>query len=243
MKFLNGLFLLIFAIIIGLLFWFPVFWFSDSFLNHMDKAGIILGYGLSCFSIALGAIAWFKRRDIRIWAFRKKFENVGEEFDLDKELVDAMVIPVSPHPDQPEWILRWLKPKHVSFLYTDQSQSVAQKLADEFSKPPYNINFYPNSKDIELGKHKIESPDKPEITKSISKLLLNRLLEKDLDRAKIIVDTTGGKVPMSIGAFQAAEELNISSIYVIGRGKNGWIEKPKNREDGVPKFMSDHTEF
>lgn len=214
---------------------------DSELLNLLDRAGIMLGFFLSCLSIVLGPYAWIKRKDIKLWAFRKKFENVGEEFDLTIDQVEAMVIPVSPRREQPEWILRSLKPRHVSFLYTDQSRSIAQELADEFSNESSNIEFYPNSKDIELGKHKVDSPDRPEVIKSITKLFLERFLEKGIDRSRIFVDTTAGKVPMSIGAFQAAEELNISSIYIVGKGKNGWIDKPKNPESGDPKFMSDHT--
>ncbi|MDW7998587.1 MAG: hypothetical protein RMI30_03945, partial [Thermodesulfovibrio sp.] len=55
--------------------------------------------------------------------------------------------------------------------------------------------------------------------------------------SNIFVDTTGGKVPMSIGAFQAAEEMSVSSIYIIGKD-HGKITDPMIKEHGEPIFIS-----
>jgi len=240
MKLLNVFLIVLFFVIVALIPWYGMSYFKDSFLIRLDQAGILLGYFLSCLSVALGSFAWLKRKDIKKWMTRKKFASVGAPFDVPEEFVEAMVIPVSPRREQPEWILRWLKPKHVSFLYTDKSKLVAQKLVDEFSKAPHSIDFYPNAKDIGSGKHMIETPDKPEVSKSQVQYFINRFIEKSIPVANIFVDTTAGTVPMSIGAFQTAEETGASSIYIVGT-KDRKIENPKIRAHGDPKFMSDHT--
>jgi hypothetical protein len=63
-----------------------------------------------------------------------------------------------------------------------------------------------------------------------------------LDHAGI----TGGTAPMSLGAFQAAEQMRVSSIYVMGlmtdaEGKKGRILDPEDPAQAEPRFMSDHT--
>ena len=86
----------------------------------------------------------------------------------------------------------------------------------------------------------IETPDKPEVSKSQVQYFINRFIEKSIPVANIFVDTTAGTVPMSIGAFQTAEETGASSIYIVGT-KDRKIENPKIRAHGDPKFMNDHT--
>ena len=70
-------------------------------------------------------------------------------------------------------------------------------------------------------------------------------LAQGISKDNIFVDTTGGKVPMSIGAFQAAEEEGVASIYVCGTvydKKSGFIIKdPKNEAHGKPVFLSEKT--
>ncbi|GBD96747.1 hypothetical protein BMS3Abin06_01633 [bacterium BMS3Abin06] len=51
---------------------------------------------------------------------------------------------------------------------------------------------------------------------------------------------------MSIGAFQAAEEEGVSSIYIVGTEKDSRsgfiIRDAKKAEHGRPIFLSDRTE-
>ncbi|MFQ5772580.1 MAG: hypothetical protein ACE5HX_18735, partial [bacterium] len=109
---------------VALLFWLSGNRIPNSVILQLDYAGIVLGYLLSCLTITLGFIAWIRRQDIRRWLRRSHFESVGAPFDVPEEKVVATVIPVSRR-EQPEWILRWLKPKYVSFLYTDVSTGIA----------------------------------------------------------------------------------------------------------------------
>ena len=124
-------------------------------------------------------------------------------------------------------------------MYSDISQNIAAKLTETFSAPPYNIKFFPEVQDIKQGKFKLENVDEPEESKNIVTKFLQRYLERDISREEIIVDTTGGKVPMSIGIFQAAEEMGISSIYIVGAQK-GLIKDPLKRNHGHPIFISNN---
>ncbi len=205
---------------------------------QLDNAGILLGYLLGCVSIGLGTVALVHRQDIghrlRHWLRRSRFENVGEQFD---GRVTAIVIPVS-RIQQPEWIIRWLEPRYVAFLYTrhPDSQKAASELQERFGK---HVTFFPNKEMIERNEYRIEEADRPSQTREMTRFFLKHFLELGVPSHEIFVDTTGGKVPMSIGAFQAAEELSISSIYIVGRD-NGFINKPERREQGEAIFMSEH---
>ncbi len=216
----------------------------SSWLSRLDAASIILGYIVATISLAVATVAYFKRKDLskifRKWFRRAQFENVGKPFEVSEEIVTAVIIPVS-RQEQPEWILRHLKPKFASLIYSDMSKQTAMDLVEQFSKSPFNVQFFPERNEIKDEMFLISNPDKADETRVIVKHYIERYLEKGIASDQIFVDTTGGKVPWSIGAFQAAEEENVSSIYIIGT-QDGWIIDPKIRHHGDPVFMSDHTE-
>ncbi|MFQ5652960.1 MAG: hypothetical protein ACE5IY_23780 [bacterium] len=217
-------------------FWFGVQRIPAAVILRLDNAGIVLGYILSCLTVAIAPLAWLRRTDIRRWFYRTNFDKVGLPFDVPEAQVACTVIPVS-NADQPEWILTWLKPQRVSFLYTAFSRKVAAELARKFSQAPHNIRFFPDADAIGQSQLELGSADDLQESKRIAGDFLRRYLEQGIGKDVIFVDTTGGKVPMSIGAFQAAEELGISSFYVVGTEK-GKI-KPQKRESGFPVFISD----
>ena len=201
----------------------------------LDNAGILLGYFLACFSLGVGAVALVRRQDIghrlRQWLRRSRFESVGAQFDGN---VTAVVIPVS-RVEQPEWIIRWLQPKHVAFLYTALPDSKKAVLDIEERFP--QVKFFPNKEMVAREEFIIKDADDPSESKERAHFFLEHFLQLGIPRDEIFVDSTGGKVPMSIGAFQAAEELNVSTIYVVGKD-NGRITKPDRREHGDARYIS-----
>lgn len=221
-------------------FWVLGQWIPSWAVQQADQAGILLGYLLGCLTIALAPLAWIKRQDIRRWLIRRKFESVGLAFEIPEERVKAVVIPVSRR-EQPEWILRWLRPRHVSFLYTVQSRQTAQDLAVQFGGGAEAVAFFPDKDAISKGEFQLSDAYDPRESKKTVKLFLQVFLDRlDLRPEEVFVDTTGGTVPMSVGAFQAAEEIGVSSIYVRG-AVGGKIEKPGRREQGAPIYISDRT--
>ncbi len=202
----------------------------------MDKAGIVFGYLLSCISVSAAIYAYYNRSRIRRWFLRNDFENLGEEFTVPQRQIEAIVIPVS-RKEQPEWILRWLKPKKVALLYTERSKSDALDLTRDFSG---EIEFLISEQDIQSDRYLLDDPFNPEKCYLLAKKFINLFLNDSIPSEQIFVDATGGTVPMSIGCFQAAEEMGVSSIYVIGTD-NGFIKKPGLKEQGNPIFLSDRT--
>jgi len=240
----NKIYIPLLSVFIAFLFILLSLKTPSSWLLRLDAAGVILGYIVATISLAIGIVAYLKRKDLskifRKWFRRGQFENVGTPFEVSEEIVTAVIIPVS-RQEQPEWILRHLKPKYVSLIYSEMSKEIAMNLIEQFSKSPFNVKFFPEKSEIKDEMFLISNPDKADETRVIVKHYIERYLEKGIASDQIFVDTTGGKVPWSIGAFQAAEEENVSSIYIIGT-IDGWIKDPKIRHHGNPVFMSDHTE-
>jgi hypothetical protein len=234
------LYILLISIATALLFLFLSSSVPKSLLTSLDNAGIVLGYSVTSLTAGIGIYAYLKRRYIKQWFRRTEFHSAGQPFDVPAEKVDAVVIPVSRR-EQPEWILRFLKPRQVALLYTQVSRETTIDLLQDFQTA---CQFSPNVLGIRQGEHMIRNPDDPVETKKIAKFFINRFKET-FPADRIFVDTTGGKVPMSIGAFQAAEEENVSSIYIVGTvwdSRSGLIVRdPKERSHGRPIFISDKT--
>lgn len=204
--------------------------------DFLDKTGVVIGWLLSCLTVLFGVTAWVERAALRRWLFGRQFARVGESVEDWERRVEALIIPVSPHRAQPEWLIRHLKPSHVSFLYTEASRAVAAELAGEFGSE--TLEFSPTHHQILAGAQEIENPNDPNEVRRRTREFLERFQWLSISPGKIFVDTTAGKVPTSIGAFQAAEEVGVASIYLVGT-IDGKIVDPTNREHGQPKYLSD----
>jgi hypothetical protein len=217
-------------------------WFSEGWIKSFDNASIVLGYIWTCLTIAIAVYAFFRRQRIAQWFKKSHFHGTGEELDIIAAKVDAIVIPVSIR-EQPEWIIRCMKPSIVAFLYTERSRNVALALTEDFKEA---AKFILSDEEIKRGEHLIKNPDDPLETKEKAKIFIRRFKAENYQANRIFVDTTGGKVPMSIGAFQAAEEEGVSSIYVVGgyedAVKGMIIKDPTNCSHGKPIFISNRTE-
>ncbi|NOX37245.1 MAG: hypothetical protein GXO78_06895 [Calditrichaeota bacterium] len=205
-------------------------------ISSLDRAGIILGYLLSCLSIGAVIVVYFNRFRIKRWFLKNNYDNIGEKFHIPAEDIEAMVIPVSRR-EQPEWILRWLKPQKVSLLYSQKTLPDAREIMETFDK---QVEFFPPKDSLQNNEYILHNPFDPHDSYTLTKQYIRRFLEIGIPPNKIFVDATGGTVPMSIGCFQAGEEMGVSSIYVIGTD-NGFITNPTKKEHGIPIFLSDKT--
>jgi hypothetical protein len=217
----------------GLVVWFVAPVIPESFVQRLDRGATTFGFLLTCLTVGLATVGWFLRQDLRRWLRRTRFEDVGAPFAVPEREVLAVVIPVSQH-QPPEWILRHLQPRFVSFLYTEQRRDVAAKLAEQFAG---SVEFFPSLEQIKEGSLQLNNVDDPNESKRLVKQFLQRFVRNGVERRQLFVDTTGGKVPMSIGAFLAAEEMDVSSIYIVGI-VNGRIENVLNKNEGRALFMS-----
>ena len=231
------------VIFIVLVFILPrmVHFLPESWFPSMHHVGIVSEYIKTAIELTAIIITLFKWKDIRRWFIRKfrhkEFEGTGDEFPVSEERVHGIVIPISRF-EQPAWIIHHLRPRHAALLYTNfhQSRDAAVELIRTFSG---QVLFNLTEDDIKNNKDIITDAEDPIITKELTHRAIRHMLALGLNSKNIFVDTTGGRVPMSIGAFQAAEEAGVSSIYIVGRGERGLIIDPTVREQGRPIFISE----
>lgn len=238
-------FIVIFSLILFLSWYIPNSLLAENWISAFDNAGIVLGYIFSLFTISLAftgvIVGWLKRREIKKWFSKPTFYNTGEDFQIPKEKVDALVIPVSRR-EQPEWLIRHLRPKYAALLYTKRSKEAAKDLVNFFGD---NVKFFHPKSGIEKEIDMIKDPDDPSESKELTRKYIRHFFAEGLQPSNIFVDTTGGKVPMSIGSFQAAEEERVSSIYLVGTQDDGTgnliIKDPKQISHGRPVYLSNRT--
>lgn len=210
-------------------------------LTIFDALGIIVGTLTSMFVVVSAGFMYVKRdtliNRLKNRLARPEFYNTGHPFE---EKVEAVIIPVSNRgTEQPEWIINNLKPKRVALLCSRESCPNGTRLLKETTQ----CKFVNNPLDLLQGAGEIlENPRDPQEVKNLTKYFIAELIRQGVPRGKIFVDTTGGLVPTSIGAFQGAEEEGVSSIYINGTvGPNNFIKDPLNPEHGEPIFLSDRT--
>lgn len=216
---------------------------AETWILRADYAGILLGYVLACFAAGGGLTGLIYRAQIRAWWWRtrgRRDSRSGAPLDM-AEKVEAIVLPVS-RSAQPSWIIEHLRPDYVALLYSEVSREEAFQIEKTYR---HRTRFEPTVAEMESHGRRLTDAHDLRETKLLAESLIRHLQDGlRVPRHRIFVDTTGGTKPMSLGAFQAAEEAQVSSIYVQGQvaGPSGpIIADPTKREDGDPRFMSDWT--
>ena len=181
---------------------------DDTWFELLDNSGIVIGW-ISFIS------AW--AFTIRYWMLRKEaetnFRNVGEELEPVREAFDASLILASRN-CQPEWHLRHIQPKRVEFIWTSTVEEQVNNL----------LEIFPNITCIESRNEPLSNEqtyDIKEIKEQCKSFLKHLII--DYPKERICVDLTAGTSIMTIAAFQAAEEMGITSIYLLGNTKKNQI--------------------
>lgn len=180
-----------------------LFGWSDELWLLLDRLGILAGNLMFLFTLSAGVWGFLKRESIRRWFTLNRFPNVGAELD-NAQYRDAIAFTVS-HKELPLWVIRVSRPAHVGLIATADSKPAAREIAQHAEKQGIRVH----------GPVYIENPDDPAEALAQTRLILSRLREAGAHN--IAVDITGGKTPMSLGAFMAAEEMGVSSLYVASR--------------------------
>ncbi|MDQ6951771.1 MAG: hypothetical protein Q9M26_08910 [Mariprofundales bacterium] len=178
-----------------------LFGWSSQIWLYLDQSGIMVGDGLMLLTFAGGVYSWLKRKDIRHWLYRNRFPDVGGRFDDDATNWDGIVFTVS-RVEVPEWVMKQCQPSMIALVETEQSKTAAEKIADQAA----SLNIAVSSR------HQVTDPDDPQQTCHAVAAALKGMRDRGLQR--LAVDVTGGKTPMSLGAFMAAEEQGADTLYV-----------------------------
>lgn len=224
-----------------LAWWLGGFLPPEPWIQRADNAGILLGFVLASIAAGFGIAGLVFKARIRAWWRRttgRHDARVGARLDI-ADKVQAIVLPVS-HPETPSWIIQHLQPEHVALLFSEGSREKAFQIEREHQG---RTVFEPSVAELEQRGLRLADPHDLGDSKHLAQWFIRRFRDElRIPQERIFVDTTGGTKPMSLGAFQAAEESHVSSIYVLGRGEGARIHEPTDRDQGDPRFMSDWTE-
>jgi len=187
-----------------------LFGWSESTWLWLDQVGILVGNVLMVMTIFTAFWAWVRWNRIRLWLSAKYFSGVGSEVETGRW--DALIHLVS-RPEVPSWLNTRLQPKAIALLASEESRPAARKIANDAEK----IGMFV------VGPQHIDDPDDPAESRRMTTVAIAKLREKGFER--IAIDVTGGRKPMSLGAFMAAEEAGCDSIYVAAKYDPG-LKKP-----------------
>jgi len=176
-----------------------LFGWPESTWLWLDQFGILVGDILMLLTIVTAVWAWLRWERIRAWLSARRFSGVGSAVETGRW--DALVHLVS-KAEVPCWLNTRLGPGAIALLATVQSRAVAEKIAADAKRDGMAV----------VGPQHIDDPDDPADSRRMVAVAIAKLREKGFER--IAVDLTGGRKPMSLGAFMAAEEAGCDTIYV-----------------------------
>lgn len=173
---------------------------SDAIWLLLDRIGTVIGLMTGVASVAAAAWAWVERNDLKRWLRRNTFGQVSLPLPEGSRF-DALVVPVS-KADTPCWLIDTLRPAQIVLIASAQSREAAETIqahAKLTATTVAALHVLPDADDA--------AAFRAQATASI--LALRRS-----GASRVAVDVTGGKVPMSLGLFMAAEEAGATTLYV-----------------------------
>lgn len=188
------------------------FGLTDATWLILDRFSMLLGLVTGIITLLALFIGYFNRERLRRWLSRNRFPAIGGSL-AENTRYDGLVFTIS-KPETPVWVLGQIKPRAVVFVASEQSRGVADALKAAAADVA-------NALVVTIG-----TADDPGDTRLAVRQAIERL--NTLGCMSIAVDVTGGKVPMSLGAFMAAEEAGVDSLYVSA-GYDQTLNKPDMR--------------
>lgn len=206
----------------------------------LDTSGTVIGLLSMAAGWPVALLAWARRKEAGF-----KFENPGDEVVDVEASFDASLILASRN-CQPEWHLRHICPGRVEFVATSGTREATEKLLRNYrigeQGGQYSCRFLTGE-----GQHELSNEDAYQlqpIKRICRKILLDIIQE--YPREKVCVDITAGTGIMTVAAFQVAEELGVTSIYLLGTAQNkqGSLIIDSNKisdpNSAKPIIVSDH---
>ncbi len=166
----------------------------------IDQSATLLGMLTSILALAALLLGALNRDRLRAWLTRNRFPQVGQHQGADARW-EAIVFTVSRR-EVPCWVLETLKPRLIGLVVTAGSRLAGEEIAKSARDQGIEV----------LPLVEIADPDDPAEAQTKTGRLLEDLAARGIER--VGVDVTGGKVPMSLGAFMAAEEALADTLYV-----------------------------
>jgi len=203
------------------------------FKDWLDNGSMALGAASLIVAWPLVMLAWVRRYDTnrRFQQTEKNLEYIRKSFDA------SLIIGVRPNNVLPEWHLCWIRPTTVAFLVSKDTWENTYNLIQGHEDQDVSWDFPQDEDHPDMVK---DPYDIKEATEHCL-ILIRRMLNKGISAERICVDIVGGTKPMSIGAFMAAEELGVTSIYLSGKGGKQLTAADLDDEKAVEiMLLSDH---
>ena len=175
-----------------------LFGWSEQTWLYLDQAGILVGNIMLVIPWVAIIVGWTKKDNIRRWISRNRFPHIGGKPEGMEW--QGLVFTVS-REELPGWVVKQVQPAWIGLLVTELSEATGKR-----------IQTQTEHNGIKAISRRIENPDDPQEAYRQTLSLLEHMAAEGCNR--IAVDITGGKVPMSLGAFMAAEEVGADSLYV-----------------------------
>ncbi|WP_024298103.1 hypothetical protein [Methylomicrobium lacus] len=185
-----------------------LFGWSDQAWQTLDQFGILFGDLMLLTSIGGLVYGLYKRNDIRQWLTRNRFPSIGGRPELSRW--QGLIFTVS-RANVPAWVIGQVHPEAVGLLLTYSSQGEGEQIKAQARQIGINV----------ISRH-IDNPDDPAEVKQKTAEIVRAMQADGID--PIAVDVTGGKTPMSLGAFMAAEEASIDTLYVTAAYKDSKLD-------------------
>lgn len=176
-----------------------IFTFNESTWLLWDHYGIIVGDIVMTLTILAAIYGFICRNKLHNWFKRNRFPSIGGQ--LEHSHWQGIIFTVS-RKEVPLWVIKQINPMAIGLLSTESSRNEAQEIRV----------FAQQMGILIIEEEVINDPDDPAEVNRKAKKVIHELKDKGVD--ELAMDITGGKTPMSLGAFMAAEEMGVDSIYV-----------------------------
>ncbi len=191
-----------------------LFGWAESTWQCLDQIGILTGDIMMVLTLLGGVIAWLRRDSIRRWLSVNRFPVSGKPIPEDEHW-DALVFTIS-RQDVPNWVIQQRSPQAIGLIATHASHNEAGAVAAQAALKGIQVS----------GPKLLDDPDDPAEAQEEVRRLIQRLRADGYQR--IGIDITGGKTPMSLGAFMAAQEQGCDTLYVTAE-YDARLRKPDTR--------------
>ncbi|ESQ16942.1 MAG TPA: hypothetical protein DDY14_00920 [Chromatiaceae bacterium] len=214
---------------------------EESLVKWLDNAFIVLG-GLSLsVGWAVALVVYAGRKDAAL-----NFRHAGT--DIQCPDFKAALILASNREELMEWHLRHIPHERVECVWTAFTRDATANVMQRFPRlrSLHAPNQRPDAADCKDDPDCLDDPFDLIAVKAHCRALLLELLAR-YDPGQICVNITGSTAVMTLGAFQAAEELRITSLYLLGTHRdergNPSIRRSHVGEssEGQIKLISDHS--
>lgn len=172
---------------------------SPQLWQYIAQVSDILGAVLGTLTVVFALVGFFRRDEIKRYLTRITYSDVGKL--LAKNQQYELVIFTVSRAEVPLLVIAQTQPAKIALIATEGSKSEAEKIAAQARVQNCDSKIFI-----------IDDKDDPAEAKvTVAKAIRHW---EGVDLAQIAVDVTGGTTPMSIGAFMAAQQAAVTTIYM-----------------------------